>query len=73
MKQKKQQEQKTLHIRIKRSGYELSGILKSEYELQGIEMMEFEITGSSENAPYKIGDSIDLSKNEIKYHYTSLK
>ncbi len=36
-------------------------------------MMEFEITGSSENAPYKIGDSIDLSKNEIKYHYTSLK
>ncbi len=63
----------SLIIKIKRLGYEVIGVLKNESEMDGIKMMDFEVTESSANSPYAIGDTISISKNETRYHYTYYK
>jgi len=60
-------------IKLQKRPYKLTGVLIKEFKLTHIEMMEFEVTEASENSPFKVGESIVLSKNEIKYHITKFQ
>jgi hypothetical protein len=66
MKQKTKQNE--MLIKIQKRPYQLSGKLVKEFTLVHVDYMEFEVTEASENSPYQIGQTILLSKNEIKYH-----
>ena len=65
----KQKTQKTeMSIKLQKRPYQLNGILVKEFKLTHVEMMEFEVTEASENSPFQKGETIVLSKNELKYH-----
>lgn len=74
MAKKEQNTDKQLIVKMKRIGYDVVGKQVAEKEEFGVKMLTFEIlevTGS--DAPFKVGDNIDVSTNELKYHFTYYK
>ena len=64
-------ETKTTMVRMKRIGYEVvAEQVGEEFEQAGIKMQSFKITEVSGSSPHKVGDTLDVSKNELKYHIT---
>ena len=59
-----------LKIIIKRNGWQVTGVFVKDFEMNATLMNEFEITSADENSPYKIGNTILISQNELKYHKT---
>jgi len=55
-------------IRVRRNGYELEYKVENFGNLDKNLMYEGHITSSSESCPFHVGDSFELTANEIKYH-----
>ena len=56
-------------IKVRRHGYELEFKPTCiDCSTNAVALYEGMIVSSSENSPYKVGDSFNMSANEIKYH-----
>jgi hypothetical protein len=64
----KTQNKDGMKIIIKRNKWQVTAIFLKEYEMNASIMNEFKIIETEEISPYKIGSTILISQNELKYH-----
>jgi len=55
-------------VKVRRHGYELEFRVLSFENVNSSRLYEGVITSSSENSPYRVGETFNVSANEIKYH-----
>lgn len=64
---------KTLYVYINKFGWMVKAVFMSDETIDFKECKNFKVLEASDNCPHKIGSTIILSKNELKYYRISGK